>query len=252
MAAAITVTVRARLQTPGFHAQHYVTYTTRPNQRAVITLRDGTHVQLDVASRLDVPSDFGRDDRSVRLVGHATFDVSHHDAAPFIVETRETRATVLGTAFSVRAYESVSPARLADVRVAVQSGKVAMQACARAATDSPCVPTAGQTVLAANDVGIVTASRNVDVARDTSVDADFAFISGRLLLDGASLGRLVPDLERWYDVEIRLADPSLADRALGGWLSQGTSEDLAQYLTGALHVRVEREGRVMTIYTGAR
>jgi ferric-dicitrate binding protein FerR (iron transport regulator) len=87
-------------------------------------------VTLNVASQLDVPTDFAEGNRTVRLHGEAYFDVAHTGNQPFVVEAAGTKTRVLGTQFGIRAYRPDS------VIVAVRTGKVAI----------------GQTVLGASDI----------------------------------------------------------------------------------------------------
>jgi len=81
------------------------TFTTQ-NEKDTLLLPDSTQIILNKHSRLDYSSLYGKNDRHVKLVGEGYFDVRHNPKAPFIVEMKKSRITVLGTAFNVRAYES--------------------------------------------------------------------------------------------------------------------------------------------------
>jgi ferric-dicitrate binding protein FerR (iron transport regulator) len=231
----------------------YAVYTTRPGQRATIDLSDGTRVSLNAASTLEVPRTFGVRTRAVRLTGHAAFDVAHADARPFTVDAAGTRTTVLGTSFGVRAYD-------ANVRVAVRSGKVAVDACETIGDEDGCHPHTtligrstndAHAVLDAGDIASVSAVGRVNIVRNADLDADFAFIANRLVLTGAPLASAVADLNRWYNADIRLADPSVGQLVLEGSFPGGNLDALVQSLEIVLHVRVVRDGRVVTVYPAA-
>ena len=204
-------------------------YATTNGQRATLTLLDGTTVALDVGSRLEVPADFGAGDHTVHLTGEALFTVSHHEGTPFTVVSGTTTARVLGTSFMMRHYTTDTA-----TIVAVQEGKVAV------------------------DATVVTAHRLVEVERHQvlrrgSADSSrFTFATGVLTLDDMSLTHAIPELDRWYDAEVRLGDPTLASRVIGGTVTAGSLSELAEILELTLNVRVVREGRVLTLYSPAR
>jgi transmembrane sensor len=225
------------------HTGTYTVYSTRAGQRATVSLRDGTRVTLNVASTLEVPRDFGAGRRNVHLVGEAMFDVAHHDDAPFVVDAAGVRTRVLGTTFGVRAYDGA-------VRVAVQSGRVAVTPCNATMFGEPCRGPGGNTVLNANDVAAVTPLGDVQVRHTTGVATELAFASGRLMFTGAPLHAVLGDLNRWYDVDVRVSDPAVANQALSGSLPQGTADDLVQALEVILGARVTRQGRVITVSAG--
>lgn len=202
-----------------------MTYATMPGQRAQITLSDGTHVMLDVASQLQVPADFAQGNRTVRLTGEALFSATHHDRTPLTVIADGTTAQVLGTTFLVRHYVTDTV-----TTVAVRDGKVSVR---------------GVTLVAHQ---YVQASRSGMTAVRPTLPDQFAFAAGALVIAHQRLRDAIPDLDRWYDVDIRVADPALADDRLMGEFSPGSPAEIASMLTFLLHVRVEREGRVLTLY----
>jgi ferric-dicitrate binding protein FerR (iron transport regulator) len=171
------------------------------------------------------------------------FDVAHHDDAPFVVDAAGVRTRVLGTTFGVRAYDGA-------VRVAVQSGRVAVTPCNATMFGEPCRGSGGNTILNASDVAAITPLGDVQVRRAAGVAAELAFASGRLMFTGAPLRDVVGDLDRWYDVDVRVSDPAVANRALSGSLPQGTADDLVQALEVILGARVTRQGRVITVSAG--
>src|SRR5699024_11584508 len=69
-----------------------------------ILLADGTKVWINSMSKLHFPSDFSVVERRVILEGEAFFDVAEDGDRPFIVESKETEITVLGTEFNVNSY----------------------------------------------------------------------------------------------------------------------------------------------------
>jgi ferric-dicitrate binding protein FerR (iron transport regulator) len=201
-------------------------YTTHPGQRADITLSDGTHVVLNVASRIEIPKRFGEHGRIVKLQGEAAFHVTRTDGVPFIVDAGGTQTRVLGTEFSVRSYEPH------DVRVAVRTGKVAFDTA----------------VLGANDVAQTGATGRITVSRNQNVDAAFAFTEGRLIVVSYALRNVLGELDRWYDVDIRLGDSAIGNMPIHAELMSGSIGDLSGFLKKLYDVRVVRDGRTLTLY----
>jgi ferric-dicitrate binding protein FerR (iron transport regulator) len=201
-------------------------YTTGNGQRAKVTLPDGSTAFLNVASRLQVPADYGMGNHVVHLDGEAFFTVVHHDKHPLTVVAGSARALVLGTQFVVRHYHTDSLAT-----VAVREGKVGVQ---------KVVLSAAQQV-AVNRAGVTTAVRPVDPAQ-------FGFTRGVLRFNGTALRDAIPALNRWYDADIRLGDPALAEQRVIGGFTSGSRGNLAELLQLAFNVRVVRHGRVLTLY----
>lgn len=86
-----------------------------------ILLADGSKVILKAASELFVDQDFGKSLREVRLEGAAYFVVEPDPERPFVVISNEVVTKVLGTSFSVQAYDSES-----EITVAVRTGRVSV------------------------------------------------------------------------------------------------------------------------------
>lgn len=200
-------------------------YSTSNGHQASLSLPDGSHVILNVGSRLEVPSNFGTVNRQVRLAGEAVFTVAHRSSVPFSVAAGSTTTTVLGTVFKVRKYDSDTA-----VSVDVREGRVSVQS----------------TVLTANESAIVTSSGDVStVAMDLS---SFDFIDGKLTISNLPLADAVRDLSRWYDADIQIGSPGLATQKVGGTFTLGSREELINILEKALGFRVIQQGRMLTVY----
>ena len=202
-----------------------VSYATAKAQRATIVLSDGSTVALGVESRLEVPSNYAAGNRTVRLLGQGLFTVKQHDGTPFTVLAGSKSVRVLGTSFVVRHYVSDSL-----VTVAVRDGKVAVQ--------STVVAAGYQVAAGAHGVGNV---QPADVAQ-------FSFATGLLTVKNMPLPNAIPELNRWYDADIRLGDPSLASRRMTGSYVAGSRAELAMILQMTFDVRVVQNGHTLTLF----
>lgn len=91
------------------------------NAPLLIHLPDGSAVKLSPRSKISYPTEFDKEKRVVILSGEATFDIAKDPARPFLVVANEVTTKVLGTQFSVKAYENRK-----EVVVSVQEGKVSV------------------------------------------------------------------------------------------------------------------------------
>lgn len=84
---------------------HYIEYSSFEGKREKITLADGTEVTLAPSSVIRVPDNFNRNKREIMLDGEILLTVTRNNEKPFIVQTSKGNVEVLGTTFSVSAYE---------------------------------------------------------------------------------------------------------------------------------------------------
>lgn len=230
---------------------------TRRGQMATLDLVDGTRVVLSAESRLRIPADFGTANRlaarEVYLEGEGFFEVVHDGARPFRVHTRLGIAEELGTKFAVTTYPE-----LGELRVAVESGEVAIlrPAPLPAADGTPAKRRAARTpalvtlrrgdVAGLDSAGVVTLTRDVDVA------PFFAAADGELLLDKALVRDAVRRLERWYDITIQLRDTSLLDRTLSGRFRAESAEQAIAVVALSLEARARWDGRTVVLSRAVR
>ena len=103
-------------------AEGFVEEVNTSSNTARIHLSDGSVVSLEKNSRLIYKRDYkDSDSRHVYLTGGAFFEVAPNPGQPFFVHANEVITKVLGTCFTVKAYENEK-----DITVAVKSGKVSV------------------------------------------------------------------------------------------------------------------------------
>lgn len=196
-------------------------YETAPRERAELLLSDGAHVRLAPASRLRIAADFGLDRRDVYLDGLAYFDVRHDARRPFTVFARNASALDMGTQFFVRAYAEDSA-----VQVVVRTGAVVLSGVGR---------------LRAGETGQLARDGAARRWRGTSIDSVLAWLDGRLTYRDAPLGRVLQDIHRWYAVDARVDDPSLAALPFTGVLTEESSGAVIDRVAATLGLRVWRD-----------
>lgn len=236
----VTAVWRARA-TPATPASTSVTaldVQTVVGERRAIELPDGSLAVLGVRSalRMETPAEGGV--RIVHLDGEAIFTVHHDAARPFRVIAGGIVTEDVGTEFSVRAYRDEG-----RVRVAVREGAVSLFD--TAGTIAP-------VLLADHDVASIAADGTPRVIADSAVDRLFAWRDGDLVFDDAPLADVVRELSRWYDVDVRFADPELASRHLTSTFKSAPIDEVLRVIGLTVEVRFERNGRLVTGYAASR
>lgn len=201
-------------------------------EQRTIDLTDGSQVVLGAASTLRLAEGFGTSAREVFLEGQAFLRVRHDSTRPFVVNAGGTRAIDLGTAFEVRAYPNEA------VRVAVTEGVVEVRS-DTGATDG--------TVLQPGDVAEVPTTGETVVKRRQNVERLLGWTRGELVFDDTPLSDVARELERWFDVQVRIEDPAL--RSVRWNVSLPISESLdtiLKLIETTLSVRAERSGNLVT------
>jgi transmembrane sensor len=222
-------------------APQWSEYATIAAHRAVIRLRDGTQVTLAPKSRVRYTADYGRAHRDLYLEGEAYFQVAHDVRHPLRVHTAKSVTEDLGTAFVVKAY-----ADQIATEVVVAEGRVALWRADTTAASRPAL------VLGARDLGRIDPSGMATLRRGVDVGRYLAWTRGVLTFDAAPLADVVLTLERWYNVEIRLSDSTLAVRRLTATFTNEPIDLVLKRIALTLGLRVERaDGSVLLLRNGS-
>jgi len=161
---------------------------TERSEYKYLLLPDSTQVWLNASSTLEFPEHFGPDKREVTLSGEAYFDVRHSERAPFVIYTGKISTTVLGTSFNIKAY----PDRQ-HIVVSVSTGKV------KVSYDDVALAT----LVKGQQVKIDRRLNTVEEKKIAPAEVA-AWQQGNMSYDDEALEDIVADLERLYNVRIRI------------------------------------------------
>lgn len=206
---------------------------TERGQRTNIRLLDGTSVQLNSNSKIEIPPTYNDSVRIVQLEGEGFFEVASDSAKPFIVQSGETYTRVLGTKFGVRTYSGEG-----KVQVVVAEGKVAMGV-GHGVFDSE------EMFIAANQKGSISKYEASKTNHVKDLDRYLGWKDGKLVFNDTPLGEVVPELERWYDVEIRLEDSSIKDLRFNASFQNESLTEVMNVLALSLDLNYNRKGRTI-------
>jgi hypothetical protein len=154
-------------------------------------LADGSKVWLDAGSELKYPPQFTGSERLVELSGEAFFDVAETAERPFRVRIKDAEVEVLGTFFTIMAYDDEP-----ENRTAVVNGSV------KVTTDQKSV-----TVKAGQEAEVIYSSQageaGVPVVRSIDLKYVLAWKNGIYHFQAMELRTIMREVARAYDVTIQ-------------------------------------------------
>ena len=193
-----------------------------------VILDDGTKVWVNSMSSLKYPTKFQGQVREVYLDGEAYFDVVKNKGE-FIVHTLSGNVEVLGTSFWVSAY------RDEEMSMTLVSGKVRY--------------VGKDTVLLNPGERLAVLKGGNTEKKQVNVMEYVGWKDGRYVFYNRSLGEIMRDLCRWYDVTISYRTPEIERKLFYGDVER--YEDINVFLellekTEEIHYKIE--GRHIEFY----
>ncbi|MFJ4347145.1 FecR family protein [Pseudomonas sp. NPDC089401] len=199
---------------------HQDTLLTAFGERRQVDLPDGSHLELNGATQLQVDFSAGR--RHIQLqAGEAMFIVAHDSSRPFVVDTAQGSVTVTGTRFDVR----LDPAA---TRVAVEQGSVRVQG-----------RDASLAQLSAGQGSFIDAHGKVAAPFAVDAGALTAWRQGKLVFDNATLAEVVAEVSRYRAQPLRVAPGKVAQLRLSSTFSTDDTDALLRALPSILPVAIK-------------
>lgn len=215
-------------------------YATGRGEHRLVNLPDGSELIMGAMSEIDV--DYSPARRGLRqLRGEVLFTVSEDPARPFIVATPAGSVRAVGTAFNINA--------MADVAViSVVKGVVRVEL-ERSTPNAPGSASPGSTrELSANQQISLGLGRILEEVHPASSDDVLAWRSGRFVYSGASLARVIEDVNRYADTQVKLGDREVGELLFTGAIQRTQFDSWLSALEASFPVRVAKEGGTFVIY----
>jgi transmembrane sensor len=224
--------------------------------RSCITLSDGSTVWLNSGTKLQYQRNFGQEGREIYLEGEAYFVVAKNKEMPFRVKTRDICVTAIGTAFNVKAYNEEN-----IVETTLENGEVRIDALNVSKSKSEATPVylkpnqkaiflknsknlsindpLQKVALPKNNPGakLRTVTLKIDSLVDTKLTTSWK--DSRWIFKSEKLHKLVPILERRYDVTITFRDSLLMSYKFTGTLKEESLEQVLKAICMAAPIRYE-------------
>lgn len=191
-------------------------------------LRDSSRVVLSPGTRMIATMG---DERTVQLVGEAYFEVEPDQQRPFIIQADGLEVRVLGTAFTVSAYDTSL-----TWEVRVREGRV------RTTTGTDTL------VLLAGDHVRVDKSNGKLVRTDGP--ATRVWGERIIQFQATTMDEVVALLERMFSVDIEWSDPAFANCKLTATFENEPIERILEVIGETFGSRIERTGPSTYLITG--
>ena len=209
-------------------------YETRIGEQNSITLTDGSVIQLNTDSHIQV--NYVENQRNIVLIaGEAHFKVAKNKRRPFIVRAGDGQVRAVGTAFTVRLNPDA-------VKVTVTEGKVALASSTQ--TAAPQTPTRGY-LLQGQAVDFKPQANTglgnqIQQLAQADIDQQLAWHRGLLLFAGEPLAEVIAEVNRYTQLDIKIIDQDIANISIGGQFKVGETEAMLKVLETSFGIDVTR------------
>jgi transmembrane sensor len=193
-------------------------YSTAKGETRTVQLADGSRIDLNTNTHLGVRLE--EDARRVTVHdGQALFEVARDPSRPFLITAGEETVRVVGTKFDVRRRDG-------QLSVTVLRGLVEVST---DGTDKAILVRPGQ-MLERVDGG------KDAVVRTVSAEDQLGWRSGRLVYRDQTLGRIVGDLNQYFDRPLRLEGENTANLRFSGVLIVDGQDAMVRRLSSLLPI----------------
>ncbi|MCG6190088.1 FecR family protein [Maribellus maritimus] len=200
--------------------------------KSMIYLPDSSKVWLNSGSTLQFSNNFKKGERQVFLEGEAYFSVVKDKKNPFTVKSGDIQVEVLGTEFNLKAYPDEN-----HVSATLVEGSLKVSG-----LENPTIIKPGQKLKYDNQ----TKEMALFELSDTSPETEWK--DGRLVFRNESLEELEKKLERWFDVDIVLADDQVKKRRYTGTIERESILEVMSYFSLAQSVEYKIDGNKVTFF----
>ncbi|APZ44829.1 hypothetical protein BW723_00340 [Polaribacter reichenbachii] len=177
-----------------------------------VSMIDGTEVELNSDSEFTFNNSTLSKERKVNLNGEAFFSVAHNKERPFLVKSSDLEIKVLGTEFNVSNYKENNFTSTTLVEGSIQVSNPQ--------GESRIIEPGNQAKLYHNQNNIIV--ENIDVQNVV------AWTSGVFIFRNEKLEKLIPRLNRWFNIEFEFEGEELLDFKFTGTLKK--ENDLNHFL----------------------
>ncbi|MEC5144508.1 FecR domain-containing protein [Chitinophaga sp. 212800010-3] len=210
----------------------YKTFATAQQQDS-LRLPDGSMLYLNAHTQVRYARGFGQASRQIKIdKGEAFFDVTKNDALPFIVNAPDVEVQVLGTSFNVKAGNN-------GVKVFVQSGKVSA---AYKGTEKKVILTPGE------EASLQHNGTAIDTRTHKKNNNVLAWKTRTLTFDDTPLKEVAEALEDFYNVQVKISNPELADKKLLATFPNMSLDEVLYIMKKTLQINITHKDDLVEIY----
>ncbi|MEM1140956.1 MAG: FecR family protein [Pseudomonadota bacterium] len=214
-------------------------YATAVGEQRTIELSDGSTVQLNTASRLDVI--FSKEERTLYLMaGEGYFDVTHDAARPFLVHVGGKTIRAVGTAFSVQNAGDILEVLVTEGTVELSS-EIHRRADGTSTREVLGTVERGQRIRLRRPQGEITDnSQATESISEAELARELAWREGMLSFAGEPLALVIDEIGRYTQRRIIIEDASLGALRIGGYFRAGDTDMMLDTLEAGFPIDVHR------------
>jgi transmembrane sensor len=231
IAVGIAVVAVAGAGTLEFYSSSRIkTYATPVGGRELLTLADGSQIELNTDTVLRVAT--GTANREVWLdKGEAFFEIRHDAAHPFVVNTGPQRVVDLGTKFTARRNGGLTEVSLLEGRAKIETAG----------------PMAHSAILSPGDVAVATATHVSVSAKSTQDLADrLGWQRGMLVFRHTPLAEAAENFNRYNIRKIVIAGAGVGQLTINGTFPTNATDLFSRAARDAFGLHVEeRQGKTI-------
>jgi transmembrane sensor len=205
---------------------HEPVYATAVGERRVLTLPDGSTVELNARSRVKIRYSETRRDVDL-LAGQALFRVARSPTRPFMVHSDTTHVRAVGTAFDVYRRRRSTIVTVVTGRVIVSDSSSAAVGSARAGIIQPAEPAA---VSVSAGERVVASAHVLERAQRADATGAIAWTEGKLVFNAVPLPDVLEEFNRYLPRPIVAQDPRVLEIHISGVFSVTESQYFIEFL----------------------
>lgn len=171
----------------------YNTMSTPGGKQFMLVLPDGTRVWMNAASSIRYPTRFDDDARDVEISGELFFEVAKDKSRPFRVNLNDgSKLEVLGTSFNINAYDDE-----ADINTTLIDGSIRVES---KNGDALVLKPLQQAQLLRT--GNADEKKQIRLLNGPDIEKVLAWKNGAFDFSNTSLGEMMRQLCRWYNITV--------------------------------------------------
>jgi len=194
-----------------------------------ITLEDGSIITLNANSKLIYPKKFSKNERRVKLIGEAFFDIAKNPNKAFIINAKDAEVKVLGTSFNINAATN-------KVEVLVKTGKVQFSSINKPGNKLILIP--------GDFASLQESNLEKVVSRD---DNYLSWKTRQMIFRNTKLQEVAKVLNRTYQVQIHFKEADIKDLPLTTTFDHDHLDAILNYMCSPFNLVYEKKGKQILI-----
>ena len=208
-----------------FYDNSNIEISTYAGEKKTISLLDGSKIYLNSVSSISYDEKFNIEHRNIKLYGEAYFEIAK-GTLPFIVESKYANVEVLGTAFNIKN-------RPEGYELGVNEGRVKLKSKSKSQE------------LKKGECIQISKTRNQILNQTYSEYPSWRY--DKIHCDNRSLAQVCLELERIFDVVIKISRPELQTLTVSGIINAKNLNDALNALSLLSPCEVKFDGDKYTI-----